>query len=194
MMLVQLPFDDRLHAAGLLAQALAHLRGRRPLVLAVPRGAVPMARVIADALGGELDIVQVRKIGSPFNPEYALGAVDESGWRYLATAAQSVDPATIDAIAEREIRRMRERRASWSAARAPTDPAGRVVIVVDDGSTDATRSIVTRLAQSDARIRLLDGPGRGPAAAPYGDCGDLGGLGCPGTGSADGSRRRQRAL
>jgi putative phosphoribosyl transferase len=132
-MSVQLPFADRLQAAALLAQALAHWRGRNPLVLAVPRGAVPMARVIADALGGELDIVQVRKIGAPLNPEYALGAVDESGWRWLSTAAQSCDPATIDAIATREIQRMRERRAQWAGDRAPIDPAGRVVIVVDDG-------------------------------------------------------------
>lgn len=134
-MSVQLPFDDRLQAAGLLAQALAHFRGRHPLVLAVPRGAVPMARVIADALDGELDIVQVRKIGAPFNPEYALGAVDESGWRYLSNAAHSfgTDPVTIEAIVAREIQRMRERRAQWSGARPPVDPAGRVVIVVDDG-------------------------------------------------------------
>ena len=134
-MSAQLPFEDRLQAAALLAQALDHWRGRHPLVLAVPRGAVPMARVIADALDGELDIVQVRKIGAPFNPEYALGAVDESGWRYLSAAAQAygIDPATIDAIATREIQRMRERRAQWAGDRPPIDPAGRVVIVVDDG-------------------------------------------------------------
>ena len=134
-MSAQLPFEDRLQAAALLAQALDHWHGRHPLVLAVPRGAVPMGRVIADALDGELDIVQVRKIGAPFNPEYALGAVDESGWRYLSAAAQSygIDPATIDAIATREIQRMRERRAQWAGDRPPIDPAGRVVIVVDDG-------------------------------------------------------------
>ncbi len=134
-MSVQLPFDDRLHAARLLAQALVHWRGRNPLVLAVPRGAVPMARVVADALSGELDIVQVRKIGAPFNPEYALGAVDESGWRWLSPslASYGIDPATIDMIATREIQRMRERRAQWTGDRPPIDPAGRVVIVVDDG-------------------------------------------------------------
>lgn len=132
-MSAQLPFEDRLQAAALLAQALDHWRGRHPLVLALPRGAVPMARVIADALGGELDIVQVRKIGAPLNPEYALGAVDESGWRYLSAAAQSYDPATIEAIATREIQRMRLRRVQWMGARVPIDPAGRVVIVVDDG-------------------------------------------------------------
>ncbi len=134
-MSVQLPFDDRLHAARLLAEALAQWRGRHPLVLALPRGAVPMGRVIADALGGELDIVQVRKIGAPFNPEYALGAVDESGWRWLSPAlgAYAVDPATIDAIVQREMQRMRERRAQWCGTRQPVAAEGRVVIVVDDG-------------------------------------------------------------
>lgn len=134
-MSVQLPFEDRLQAAALLAQALERWRGRHPLVLAVPRGAVPMARVIADALDGELDIVQVRKIGAPFNPEYALGAVDESGWRWLSPSLAScgIDPATIDTIATREIQRMRERRAQWCGARPPVPVDGRVVIVVDDG-------------------------------------------------------------
>lgn len=130
-----LPFRDREHAAALLAQALAHHRGQHPLVLAVPRGAVPMGRVIADALDGELDIVQVRKLGAPFNPEFAIGAVDESGWRYLSPdlRALGIDAADIDTMTQREIERMRQRRAQWSAGRTPTDPAGRTVIVVDDG-------------------------------------------------------------
>lgn len=131
----QLPFRDREEAAGLLAQALRHHVGRHPLVLAVPRGAVPMGRVIADALGGDLDIVQVRKLGAPFNPELALGAVDESGWRYLSPDLDmfGVDAEYIDALAAREVERMRERRRAWMGTRLPIDVAGRTVIVVDDG-------------------------------------------------------------
>lgn len=132
---MHLPFRDREHAAAELAQALQRYRGSHPLVLAVPRGAVPMAAVIARALDGELDIVQVRKLGAPFNPELAMGAVDENGWRYLSPefALFDIDAATVDRLAAREIERMRDRRRLWMGDRAPIDAAGRTVIVVDDG-------------------------------------------------------------
>ncbi|HEY5618624.1 MAG TPA: phosphoribosyltransferase family protein [Vicinamibacterales bacterium] len=70
-------FRNREEAAALLADRLAAYRGGRPLVLGVPRGAVPMARIIADALGGDLDVVLVRKLRAPGQPELAIGAVDE---------------------------------------------------------------------------------------------------------------------
>lgn len=132
---MQLPFRDREHAAAELARALRHHRGRHPLVLAVPRGAVPMGAVIAQALDGELDIVQVRKLGAPFNPELAMGAVDESGWRYLSPDLDmfGVDPGDVDPLAAREVARMRERRRAWMGTRLPIDATGRTVIVVDDG-------------------------------------------------------------
>jgi predicted phosphoribosyltransferase len=132
---MHLPFRDREHAAAELAQALQRYRGRHPLVLAIPRGAVPMAAVIARALDGELDIVQVRKLGAPFNPELAMGAVDENGWRYLSPefALFDIDAATVDRLAAREIERMHQRRRLWMGERAPIDAAGRTVIVVDDG-------------------------------------------------------------
>src|SRR6185437_6003422 len=72
-------FEDRLDAACQLAHALDRYRGMDPLVLAIPRGAVPMGRIVADKLDGDLDVVLVRKLGSPFNPEFAIGAIDESG-------------------------------------------------------------------------------------------------------------------
>ena len=72
-------FESRSDAAAKLAEALIKYRGRNPLVLGVPRGAVPMARSIADRLGGEVDVVLVRKLGAPSNPEFAIGAVDEMG-------------------------------------------------------------------------------------------------------------------
>lgn len=68
-----MPFKDRNDAARRLAERLAGYRGRKPLVLAVPRGGVPMAAVVADALGGELDVVLVHKLGAPGNPELAVG-------------------------------------------------------------------------------------------------------------------------
>ena len=78
-MATHLPFEDREDAALQLAAALSAYRGQAPLVLAIPRGGIPVGRIVADALGGDLDIVLVRKIGAPGNPEFAVGAVDESG-------------------------------------------------------------------------------------------------------------------
>src|SRR4051794_18753913 len=72
-------FEDRREAAIKLAEMLMQYRGTKPLVLGIPRGAVPMARMIADTLDGEVDVVLVRKLGAPGNPEFAIGAVNESG-------------------------------------------------------------------------------------------------------------------
>lgn len=134
-------FADRDDAADLLARALAPWRGQHPLVLAVPRGGVPMGRRIAAALDGELDVVLVRKLGAPGMPEFAIGAVDESGWAWLADHARlaGADDAYVarESAAQREV--MRRRRARYTPVRPPIDPAGRVAIVVDDGlATGAT--------------------------------------------------------
>src|SRR5512139_2600945 len=72
-------FKDREEVARLLAGRLAAYRGQHPLVLGVPRGAVPMARIIANELDGDLDVVLVRKLRAPGQPELAIGAVDEAG-------------------------------------------------------------------------------------------------------------------
>lgn len=134
-------FRNRGEAAQRLAERLIAYKGKNPLVLAIPRGAVPMARILADALGGELDVVLVRKLGAPMNPELAIGSVDESGWVYVADFAASTgaDAAYIEAEKQRQLAVMRQRRAQYTAARASIDPAGRIVIVVDDGlATGAT--------------------------------------------------------
>lgn len=128
-------YRDRLEAGHQLAQALHKYKGQSPLILAIPRGAVPMGRLLADDLGGELDVVMVRKIGAPYQPEYALGAVDESGWLYRNPWAGD-DPATLEYMdAERQVQLgvLRRRRELYTPGRAPVDPAGRIVIVVDDG-------------------------------------------------------------
>jgi predicted phosphoribosyltransferase len=128
-------FADRIDAARQLATALEAYRGRNPLVLAIPRGAVGMAAVIAEALGGELDVVLVRKLRAPGNPELAVGAVDESGWTYVASHAASVgaDTAHIEREKRTQLETLRARRARYTPARPPIDPAGRIAIVVDDG-------------------------------------------------------------
>jgi predicted phosphoribosyltransferase len=136
-----MPFRNREEAARHLAERLASYKGKNPLVLAIPRGAVPMARVIADALDGEVDVVLVRKLGAPGNPEFAVGSVDESGWAYIAdyAAAAGADERYLEAEKQRQLDVMRQRRAQYTAARPPINPSGRIVIVVDDGlATGAT--------------------------------------------------------
>ncbi len=128
-------FRDREDAARRLSEALAQYRGQHPLVLAIPRGAVPMARIIAAELGGEVDVVLVRKLRAPGNPEFAIGSIDESGWTYLGDYAREVGGSDqyIEDEKERQLAVMRERRASYTPVRPPLDPTGRIVIVVDDG-------------------------------------------------------------
>jgi len=128
-------FRDREDAAGRLVEALAEYRGQNPLVLAIPRGAVPMAKIISEELGGELDVVLVRKLRAPGSPEFAIGSVDETGWTYLGDYARQVGGTTeyIEAEKEAQLKVMRDRRASYTPIRPPLDPSGRIVIVVDDG-------------------------------------------------------------
>ena len=136
-----MPFRDRDEAARRLAERLADYKGKNPLVLAIPRGAVPMARIVADALGGEVDVVLVRKLRAPFNPEFAVGSIDESGWTYIAEyAAQAgATPEYLAAEKKTQLETMRNRRAQYTPIRPPVDPAGRIVIVLDDGlATGAT--------------------------------------------------------
>jgi len=134
-------FRNRNDAALQLAEALRAYRDSQPLILAIPRGAVPMGRTLADALAGDLDVVLVRKLGSPWNPELAVGAVDESGWAFVAPYAASAgaDATYLAKEKARQSELLRRRRALYSPGRAPIDPHGRVVIVVDDGlATGAT--------------------------------------------------------
>ena len=128
-------FDSRLDAGKQLARALAAYRGRNPLVLAIPRGAVAMGAELAAALQGELDVVLVRKLRAPGAPELAVGAVDESGWTYVAdhAAMAGADAGYLAREKAAQLETLRRRRAQYTPARAPVDPRGRVAIVVDDG-------------------------------------------------------------
>jgi predicted phosphoribosyltransferase len=134
-------FRNREDAASQLASRLSAYQDQRPLVLAIPRGAVPMGKILARQLKGDFDVVLVRKLHAPFQPELAIGAIDESGWRTIAPHAADVgaDAGYIEEEARRQLRLLHERRALYSPQRTPIDPAGRVVIVVDDGlATGAT--------------------------------------------------------
>lgn len=134
-------FANRDEAADQLAEALETYKGQRPLILAIPRGAVPMGQRLAKALGGELDVVLVRKLRAPFNPELALGSIDESGWTYIADYAESVGGTSsyLEQEKQAQLATIRKRRAQYTPLRPPIDPAERIVIVVDDGlATGAT--------------------------------------------------------
>jgi len=126
-------FKNRDDAAKQLAGRLAAYKGQKPLILGVPRGAVPMARTIADALEGELDVVLVRKLRAPGQPELAIGAVDEAGTvlkgRYFDVADEEY--MRDEVRAQQGV--IRARREMYTRAQKAIDPTGRIVVIVDDG-------------------------------------------------------------
>jgi predicted phosphoribosyltransferase len=151
-------FHDRNQAAILLAEQLKDYQGKNPLILAIPRGAVPMAKIIADQLNGEFDVVLVRKLRAPDYPELAIGAIDESGWTYIADHAASVgaDSEYIESERRLQMATIKQRRAQYTPVRPPIDPAGRVVIVIDDGlATGATMIAALHGLRSRKPARLI---------------------------------------
>lgn len=134
-------FHDRQDAATQLIARLSAYRGLNPLVLGIPRGGVPMAKTLAQALSGEVDVLMARKLAHPLLPEYAIGSVNESGWTYYTPFADTVmrDADAMDVEKLRQLDLMRRRRAQYTPTRGPVDLHGRIVIVVDDGlATGAT--------------------------------------------------------
>lgn len=151
-------FKDRLDAARQLSKALAKYHGQNPLVLAIPRGAVPMGAWMAQELNGQLDVVLVRKLRAPFDPEVAIGAVDESGLAYLSpyAATLGLDPQYVKDEIKLQMKTIKARRKQYSLTRAPVEVKGRVVIVVDDGlATGATMMSALKATREKKPRRLV---------------------------------------
>lgn len=151
-------FQDRDEAGLLLAAALAPYRSRNALVLAIPRGAVPMGEIVAKQLEGELDVVLVRKLRAPGNPEFAIGSVAESGWSQVEdyAAEAGVDDDYLKQEISTQLANIRQRREILKSVAPCLDPAGRIVIVVDDGlATGATMVAALQAMRLHKPARLI---------------------------------------
>lgn len=162
------PFDDRSHAGRLLAQALRHYAGEPGLlVLALPRGGVPVALPVAQALHAELDLMLVRKLGLPHQPEFAMGAIGSGGVRVLQPGVPGLMGVTqqeVDAVIAAEEAELARRERRYRGERAPLQLEGRSVILVDDGiATGASMRVAIAVARSRHAARLVVAA---PVAAP----------------------------
>ena len=155
--MTRLLFENREHAARLLARRLsAYYKNKNPLVLAIPRGAIGMAEIIADVLGGELDVVLVHKLGAPGEPELAIGAIDETGNVFLSGYGLDIDSAYLEAEKQAQLEVLRKRRARYTPSRGPIDPHDRIVIVVDDGiATGSTMTAALRAIRRSKPKKLV---------------------------------------
>ncbi|MGZ4303024.1 MAG: phosphoribosyltransferase [Gaiellaceae bacterium] len=136
-------FRDRAHAGRVLARALLAYAGRDDVVvLALPRGGVPVAAELARALGAQLDVFVVRKLGLPGHEELAMGAVAPGGVLVLddrLVRGLGIPDEVLQETVEKELRELERREAAYRAGRPPLDLEGKTVILVDDGlATGAT--------------------------------------------------------
>jgi predicted phosphoribosyltransferase len=165
-------FRNRRDAGVRLAAALDKYKERRPVVLALPRGGVPVAAEVASRLGAPLDLILVRKIGVPIQPELAMGAVADGGTPTVVRNEEvirltGVDEESFKRAQDRELQEIERRRRSYLGDRPPLNIAGRLAIVVDDGvATGATtRAALRSVAARKPSALVLAIPVAPPSAA-----------------------------
>jgi putative phosphoribosyl transferase len=158
---LRIPFQDRSVAGRALGERLAGMGLVDPVVLALPRGGVPVGLEVARALDAPLDLLLVRKIGVPWQPELAVGAVMDGGAPVIVVeprvqAATGIDRQYIEDRARQELKEIERRRALYLGQRAPEPVAGRTAIVVDDGiATGTTVRAALRGLRKRAPARLV---------------------------------------
>lgn len=135
---IRLPFADRSSAGKILARALSRFRSAKPLILALPRGGMPVAFEIARELDADLDLLIVRKLGAPGEPELGIGAIvdgdkPEVVINFDLVRHMALPVGYIEQEAQRQLIEIERRRTEYIGAAAPQPVAGRTVIVVDDG-------------------------------------------------------------
>jgi putative phosphoribosyl transferase len=161
-------FLDRADAGGRLAERLEHLRGVDAVVLGLPRGGVPVAYQVAADLDVPLDVIVVRKLGVPFQPEVAMGAIGEDGVRFLDRTQVSragVSTAELDDVEQREQAMLGAQLRRYRRGRRRVDLRGRTAIVVDDGvATGSTARVACRIARLLGAPRVVLAVPVGPAA------------------------------
>jgi predicted phosphoribosyltransferase len=156
-----MPFQDRTDAGKHLARRLKSYHGQDCVVLALPRGGVPVAAEVARALGAPLDLMLVRKIGVPMQPELAMGAIAEGVPPVIVRNENVIELAAVsdaefEEVCQREQREIKRRRETYLAGRTPLDVAGRVAIVIDDGlATGATTRAALRAVRARKPKRIV---------------------------------------
>lgn len=152
-------FADRTDAGRGLAAALHHLRDQDPVVCGLPRGGVPVAYQVALALWAPLDVIVVRKLGFPGQPELAMGAVGEAGARFVDDTTVRLAGITPDELAELEQQATAEVQRSaegFRNGRYPVDRAGRTVVIVDDGiATGSTARAACQVARFERAAHVV---------------------------------------
>ncbi len=152
------PFIDRSDAGRELATAVERFAAEGPVVVALPRGGVPVAFEVARALDAPLDVALVRKLGAPFNPEYGIGAIAEGGIRFVRRDAEAtgVSAEEVEEVVARESAELERRRRLYRGDRRAYPVEGRIVILVDDGiATGGTAVAAGRALRARGAARVV---------------------------------------